>query len=73
MNLGEFGTKPNSELLQTRRVDHALTGHLGVEYEGEIANKPSINTHEHVGTLKICPSCLQYTQPWKNYQNIKLG
>ena len=73
MILGEFGTKLNSKFMQTGCVDRALTGHLGVEYGGEIAKTPSVDGHKHVGTLRILQGYLQYTQSWKNYQNINSG
>ena len=44
----------------------ALTGHLGVESGSKIATTPSVDAHEHIGTLRIHPDHLQYTQPWKN-------
>ena len=69
MLLGEFGTKPCSDLLQTSRIDHALTGHVGVESGCEIATTPSVYFHKHVGILGFRPSFLQYTQPRRNYQN----
>ena len=48
----------------------ALTGHLGVESRGKITATPSMDAHEHIGTLGIHLGFLQYTQPWKNYQNV---
>ena len=73
MILGEFGTKLNLEFLQIGRVDHALTEHLGVESRGEIIDTPFVDSPKHVGTIEIHPGFLQYTQPWKKYQNVNLG
>ena len=67
MLLGEFGTKPCSEFLQTGRIDRALIGHVGVEYGCEIATTPFLDVHEHVGILGVLLGHLQYTQPRRNY------
>ena len=55
MILGKFGTNPNLENLQTRHVDCALIWNLGVECGNEIIDTPSMDSHEHVGTLGIHP------------------
>ena len=73
MILGEFGKKQYSKSQQTGCVDYSLTGHLGVKFGGEITSTPSLDAHKHVVTLRIHPGFLQYTQPWKNYQNINSG
>ena len=70
MILGEFGTKPYSEFLQTGCVGRALTGHVGVEYGGKIATTPSMYVNEHVGILGFHLGCLQYTQPRRYYRNV---